>query len=166
MGEDVKGNCGWNKDMAMPLREKIRADLKQAMLNKENAARDTLRQIMSEYPKLTVPITLESGKKTTRLKKPEEISDDDVLGIIRGLVKSEKTVLELKNEETSAYLAMLELYLPKMVTKEEIMAWIEENIDISQFKSPMQAMGPIMKHFGQQADGSMVKSLLQEMIGS
>lgn len=166
MDDDHKVNYGWNQDMAMPLQEKIRADLKQAMLNRDNGARDTLRQIMSEYPRLTVPLTLESGKKTTRTKRPEEITDDDVLGIIRGLVKSEKTVLELKQEGTSEYLAMLERYLPTMAAREDVLAWMESNIDLGQFKSPMQAMGLIMKHFGKQADGSMVKALLQEMAGA
>ena len=42
------------------------------------------------------------------------------------------------------------------------MAWIDENIDVAEYKSPMQAMGTIMKHFGKLADGNMVKGLLQE----
>jgi len=121
---------------------------------------------MGEYPKLTVPITLESGKKTFRVKKPEEITDDDLLGVIRGLVKSEKSVLELQNKKSSSYLELLELYLPKMITREEVKDWIKENIDFSQFNSPMQAMGTIMKHFGKLADGNMVKGLLQEMSSS
>jgi hypothetical protein len=51
-----------------------------------------------------------------------------------------------------------------MASREEIEAWIEQNIDFTQFKSPMQAMGPIMAHFGKQADGSQVKQILQEML--
>jgi hypothetical protein len=117
---------------------------------------------MAEFPKLTVPITLESGKKTTRLKKPEEITNDDIIGVIQGLVKSEQTVLEAKKEETSEYLQILESYLPKMATREEIVAWIKENIDFSQYKNKMQAMGTIMKHFGKTADGKMVNQILQE----
>ena len=117
----------------------------------------------SEYPKLTVPLTLESGKKSFRLKKGEEITDDDILGIIGGLVKSEKTVLELTKKETSAYLEILSTYLPQMVGREEIEAWIKENIDFSQYKNSMQAMGTVMKHFGKLADGSVVKEILGEI---
>ena len=95
---------GWNQAMGMSLYDKIRLDLKNGVLHKQNDIRDGLRVIMGEFPKLTVPITLESGKKTFRVKKPEEITDDDLLGIIRGLVKSEKTVLELQKKETSPYL--------------------------------------------------------------
>jgi hypothetical protein len=53
-----------------------------------------------------------------------------------------------------------------MVTREEVEDWIKENVDFSQFNSPMQAMGTIMKHFGKLADGNMVKGVLQEMSSS
>jgi uncharacterized protein YqeY len=154
---------GWNQDMDISLHDKIRLDLKNSMLQKQNDIRDALRVIMGEFPKLTVPITLESGKKTFRVKKPEEITDDDLLGIMGGLAKSEKTVLELQKKESSPYLRVLASYLPKMVGSEEVMTWINENIELAEYKSPMQAMGTIMKHFGKLADGNMVKGLLQEL---
>jgi uncharacterized protein len=159
---EQKQEFGWSQDMGISLHDKVKLDLKNAMLQKHNDIRDAIRVLMGEYPKLTVPITLESGKKTFRVKKPEEITDDDLLGIIRGLVKSEKSVLELKKLESSPYLEVLESYLPKMADRDEILAWINGNIDFAEFKSPMQAMGPIMKHFGKLADGNMVKELLQE----
>ena len=156
-------NYGWDKDMQMPLIKKIKEDLKRAMLGRDNQVRDTIRIVMGEYPSLTVPIELKSGKKTTRVKKPEEITNDDLLGIIRKLVKSEKTVLEIQKKDSSEYLIILETYLPKMATKEEIAAWINENIDFSEYKNSMQAMGTIMKHFGKLADGNLVKQILQEL---
>jgi hypothetical protein len=154
---------GWNQEMPLTLLEKVKQDLKTAMLSKNEEARNTMRQIMAEFPKLTVPLTLESGKKSSRLKKPEEISNDDIIGIINGLVKSEQTVLEIKKEATSEYLELLQLYLPKMVSREEILAWIKKNIDFSQYKNKMQAMGIIMKHFGKTADGKQVNQILQEI---
>jgi uncharacterized protein YqeY len=159
---------GWDPALDVSLPEKIKQDLKRSLKNKDHAVRDALRQIMSEFPNLTVPVKvhLEDGavKDTTRPKRPEEITDDEVVGIIQKLVKSEKSVLQAKREKTSAYLQTLERYLPRMASRKEIEAWIEQNIDFSQFKSPMQAMGPIMKHFGKQADGSQVKQILQEML--
>ena len=114
-------------------------------------------------PGISLPDKLESGKKSFRLKKGEEITDDDILGIIRGLVKSEKTVLELTKKESSEYLEILSTYLPQMTGREEIEAWIKANVDFSQFKSPMQAMGTVMKHFGKLADGNIVKEILGGM---
>ena len=160
---EQKQEFGWSQDMGISLHDKVKLDLKNAMLQKRNEVRDAIRVLMGEYPKLTVPITLESGKKTFRVKKAEEITDDDLLGIIRGLVKSEKTVLELQKKERSPYLEVLESYLPRMAGRDEVLAWIKENIDFKEYKTPMQAMAPIMKHFGKLAEGSMVKELLQEL---
>jgi hypothetical protein len=156
---------GWSDDSDVTLLAKLRSDLKTAMLRRDSGVKDTIRQVISEFPKLTVPLVLESGKKTTRLKKDDEITNDDIVDIIRGLVKSERTVLELKKEETSEYLETLELYLPKMAERDTVKAWIMENVDFTAVKSPMQAMGPIMKHFGKTADGNMVKDILQEIAG-
>ena len=163
MAEKQQVEFGWNQDMDISLHDKIKLDLRNSMLQKKNDIRDAIRVIMGEYPKLTVPITLQSGKKTSRVKKPEEITDDDLLGIIRGLAKSEKSVLELQQKESSPYLKVVESYLPKMVSSDEVKTWINENIDFAEYKSPMQAMGTIMKHFGKLADGNMVKGLLQEL---
>ena len=153
---------GWSQDMNISLHDKLRTDLKSAMLNKDQEVRTTLRMIISEFPKLTVPITLESGKKSTRLKKPEEITDDDVIGIIKGLTKSEQTVLEITGQTASDYLEILQSYLPQMIDREAITIWISENIDFSQYKNRMQAMGSVMKHFGKLADGKIVNQILKE----
>jgi hypothetical protein len=73
MTETKTGNYGWSQEMSTALFDKLKADLKHSMLNKDVQARSAIRQIMAEFPRLTVPITLESGKKTTRPKKSEEI---------------------------------------------------------------------------------------------
>ena len=162
MNTDTKEGYGWSQNMPVSLHDKLKNDLKKAMLQSDPEVRNTMRLIMAEFPKLTVPLTLESGKKTTRPKKPEEITDDDILGIIKGLVKSEQSVLEFKKKETSEYLEILHSYLPKTASPEEIVAWIKENIDFSQYKNKMQAMGTIMKHFGKHADGKQVNQILKE----
>lgn len=162
MRETQTQTYGWNPEMDMPLLAKLKNDLKQAMLEKDVAARSAIRQIMAEFPRLTVPITLESGKKSTRLKTSAEITNDDIVGIIQGLAKSERMVLAAKKEEASDYLSILQLYLPRMAGREEIIAWIKENIDFSEYKNKMQAMGAIMKQFGKQADGKMVNEILQK----
>ena len=158
-----KAQYGWDDSMEMSLYDKIRQDMKTAMMNKDTAVRDTMRLIIGAYPNLTVAITLESGKKSTRVKTPEEITNDDILDIIRKFVKSEKTVLDLKKETTSDYLELLNAYLPGMATPDEIKQWIADNVDMSKFKSPMQAMGTVMKHYGKLADGRVVQEILKGM---
>ena len=158
---EIKNAYGWNPDMHLPLQMKLKEDLKQAMRAKDEAGRNTIRQVMSEFFKLTVPVTLEGGKKSTRPKSAEEITNDDIIGIIQGLVKSEHIMLDAKQEATSDYLQILETYLPRQVAREEIVDWVRGNIDFSQFKNKMQAMGVIMKHFGKTADGKLVNDILK-----
>jgi len=153
---------GWNPDMPMPLQEKLKEDLKLALRSRHDVLKNAIRQVMSEFFKLTVPVVLEGGKKSTRPKKSEEITNDDIIGIIQGLIKSEHIVLEAKKETASEYLQILEAYLPRQVSPEEIIAWTKANIDFGRFKNKMQAMGVIMKHFGKTADGKLVNQILKD----
>lgn len=157
---------GWNEAMGIPLLTKLRSDLKSAMLGRNETVKGAIRIIISEFPtRITLPITLESGKKSSRPKRDDEITNDEIITVIIGLCKSERQTLEFTKQATSDYLQVLESYLPKMATEEEIMDWAKKNIDLSQFKSPMQAMGTIMKHFGKTADGNVVKKVLASLAG-
>jgi hypothetical protein len=90
-------------------------------------------------------------------------SDDEIVSILKKLIKSEKEMLEKSSRgETSAFIDIIEAYLPAMAGEEEIRQWIASNIDFSAYKNKMQAMGPIMVHFGSSADGNLVKQVLQE----
>jgi hypothetical protein len=71
-------------------------------------------------------------------------------------------VLDAKKETSSEYLRILESYLPRQASREEIAAWIAANIDFGRYKNRMQAMGDIMKHFGKAADGKLVNQILKE----
>lgn len=159
---DATPSYGWNPDMPMPLQDKLKEDLKLAMRTRHDTLKNTIRQIMAEFFKLTVPVVLEGGKKSTRPKKPDEITSDDIIGIIQGLIKSEHILLDAKKESTSEYLRILETYLPRQVSREEIVAWIKTHIDFGQYKNKMQAMGAIMKHFGKTADGKLVNQILKD----
>jgi len=131
----------------MTLQELIKADLKTAMKARDEDKKSTLRVILGEFSR--------SDKK--------ELSDDEVIKVLQKLIKSEKEVLEKKEEASSPFIEIIATYLPQMATDDEILAWIEENVDFTQFKNKMQAMGPIMKHFGALADGNRVKELLQNL---
>ena len=161
MGIALPTGVGWNAGYGVRLHDKLRADLKLAMVQKCEPLKTAVRQILAEFPKLTVPLILESGKKSSRPKKPEEISDEDVISVIQGLVKSEKATLELQKQTSSDYLTILETYLPQQAGQAEIEAWIRDNVDFAGFKNKMQAVGVVMKHFGKLADGNLVKQIIQ-----
>ena len=78
---------------------------------------------------------------------------------IKKIVNSKLT--ELGDTLTSPEIRAAQSYLPKQATEEEIREWIKNNIDFSQFKNKMQAMGPIMNQF-KGSDGNFVKNILKE----
>ena len=63
---------------------------------------------------------------------------------------------------SSAFITIAEAYLPQPAGEEEIRTWISANINFDDFNNKMQAMKPIMQHFGGDADGNMVKKILSE----
>ena len=132
----------------MNIQKQIKQDLSAAIKAKDNQRKDTLRVIMGEFGRL--------DKK--------ELSNDEAVKILKKLIKSEKELLDRKGDETdSEFIRIIETYLPKMASEKEIIRWIEQNIDFSEFKNKMQAMGIIMKHFGATADGNEVKRILQNV---
>ena len=131
----------------MSLQEKIKAELKVSMKARDVARTGAIRILIGEFQ-----------------RQPEkELSDEQVIAIIKKLIKSERELLAASGEEKSDYISVLEEYLPRQVSEEEIREWVSENIDFSSYKNKMQAMRPIMAHFGSGADGNSVKRILQEM---
>lgn len=132
----------------MTLQEQIKKDLMSAMKARDDVKKSTLRVVMGEFGRLS----------------RKEISDDDVVKVLKKLVKAEKETMEKSNDTgDSEYIDLIERYLPQTASEEDVRTWIKENIDLSQFKNKMQAMKPIMANFGSAADGNTVKKILQEM---
>lgn len=132
----------------MALRDRIKQDLTAAIKARDTARKDGIRVIMGEFAR--------ADRK--------DLPDDQVIQILKKLMKSEREVMARQGDpRPSDFHRLLEGYLPQMATEAEIASWIEENIDFSQLKNKMQAMGPIMKHFGAAADGNRVKAVLQKM---
>ena len=130
------------------LQEQIKKDLAAAMKAKDEEKKSILRVIMGEF-----------GRQANK-----SLPDNEVVGIIKKLIKSEKEVLAQSGKaETNRFIEVAEAYLPKMADENDIKAWIAANVDFAQFKNKMQAMKPIMAHFGAAADGNLVKQILQQM---
>lgn len=133
----------------MSLQEQISAELKTAMKSRDRVRTDAVRVLIGEFQ-----------------RQPEkELTDQQVAGIIRKLIKSEKELLAASGSEDSGFIEVLEGYLPQQAGEDEIRKWIAENIDFSDFNNTMQAMKPIMAHFAGNADGNTVKKILQMFDG-
>lgn len=145
--EDLEAECERRKRASMTLQEKIKADMVSAMKAKEIFKRDTLKLVISEMQRQPV----------------KELEDHTVVKIITSMVKSEKENLARRDYAESEYTQLLETYLPKQVSEKDILEWIIDNINFSEFKNKMQAMKPIMAHFGTSTDGNVVKNILSKI---
>jgi uncharacterized protein len=131
----------------MTLQEKIQAELKVSIKAKDTARTGAVRILIGEFQRQAEKV----------------LADDQVIAIIKKLIKSEKELLASAKQETSDFLTIMESYLPRQASRQEIINWITANIDFSTFGSRMQAMKPIMAHFGSTTDGNTVKDILQNM---
>lgn len=110
------------------MKERIDADIKAAMLSRNTVAREILKFIKSEIQRK------EGGLIT--------LSDTDIQKLMRNQIESLKlTPSDTSNEE----IAVLESYLPKMMTEEEIRNVIEGLM----IRSDVQItnLGDVMKYF-------------------
>lgn len=101
------------------------------------------------------------NEKESQLYTSNHITASDAKGIspsdLKKLVKNK--IEELGDLLTSPSINIAEEYLPKAPTEEDILNYIKKNIDLSELKNKMQAMGPIMKAFPG-CDGNIVKNIL------
>jgi uncharacterized protein YqeY len=116
---------------------------------------------------------LKMVKADIQRERYKDVPDNIVIKIIKKYIGSAEEMLVYLNKDSDIDRAMYEDeekmvkflsgYVPKMASAEEIKKWIEENVDFSQYKNKMQAMKPIMAHFGVSADGNVVKDIIMNM---
>ncbi len=74
--------------------------------------------------------------------------------------------LRVTAEETGNQfdLEFLDRFLPKEMSEEEIEAWVRANIDFSQFKAPLAAIGVVTKALGPAAPGDKVRKVIERVV--
>ncbi len=147
----------------MALMEKIMQDMKEAMKAKEKERLSTIRMLVSEIKKRQI----DSGK---------EFDDNDILGVIKSMVKSREDSVKAYKEGGREDLAekeereveVLKSYLPKQLSEEEIAKIVEEAIKESGAQT-VRDMGKVMKivmgKYGSQVDGKTVNKIVKEKLG-
>jgi uncharacterized protein YqeY len=91
----------------------------------------------------------------------DNLSDAEVMKILTKTVKSLKETITLSNDEKSKLeLAIVEVYLPTQMSKEEVTAKVTELVN-----SGITQIGAIMKEFATlPADKKMVSESIKEVI--
>lgn len=143
------------------MNNKIAEDLKLAMKSGDKFKLSVLRMLKSA-------LQLES------ISKKHELSDDEVLSVIKKQVKTRKDSIEEfkkygKDEEVAKLeqeIEILNAYLPEEMTEEEIIKVIDEVFNDLRPTS-MKEMGMVMKELNTKitnADMSLVSKLVKERL--
>lgn len=155
------------KTNKMIISEKIRAELKEAMIAKDTTKMMTLRGLLSGFTNELVAVG----------KKPQDtITDDEALAVIKRAVKQRRdAILQFTNggrtdlaDSEKAELAILEIYLPAQMSREEIQKIIEAKkaelgIDTTDKTKAGILMSTCMKELKGKADGGDVKAVVDAM---
>ena len=149
----------------MNLEQKIMTELKTAMLAKDEAGLRSLRAIKAA---IIVAKTAEGAKG--------EISADEEMKLLQKLVKSRKDSLEIFQQQNRPELArkeeeeeitIIEKFLPKQMSADEVKAELTKIIAEVGASSPAdmgKVMGVATKHLAGKADGKTVSLLVKEML--
>ncbi|MFN8166237.1 MAG: GatB/YqeY domain-containing protein [Bacteroidia bacterium] len=148
----------------MSLEEKINTDLKAAMLSKNDAALRGLRAVKSA---LLLAKTSGGGA----------ITADDEIKLLQKLVKQRKESVEIYKQQNREDLAtseveeieIIEKYLPKMMSEEEVRAAVKDFVAQSGAKGPAdmgKVMGLASKGLAGKADNRLVSQIVKEILSA
>ena len=144
------------------LEEKINADIKQAMLNKEKDVLESLRAIKAAL------LLLKTGK--------DEVNDAAELATLQKLVKQRKEAADIFTQQNRQDLAdaelfqasIIERYLPKQLSKEEIESAVKAiiaELGATSAKDMGRVMGTVSKKFAGTADNKVVAEIVKNLLG-
>ena len=146
----------------MTLKEKLLADMKEALRAKDSLRLNTIRSVISAI-------------KNQEIDLHKELQDEEVLPLITREVKKRKEAaslfeqggrLDLMEKEKQEH-AILQTYLPEQISEEDLRKRIQEVITETEAQG-MKDFGKIMKvlvpEFKGKADNGLIKDLAGEYL--
>jgi uncharacterized protein len=146
----------------MEMKARIQADMANAMRAGDAEKRNALRMLLAAI-------------KQVEVDERRALSDADVVSVLTRQVKqlresvadAEKSGRNALATQVQAELAIIESYLPQMISREEVRARAEEIIDQLGARDPKamgQVMGRLMPELKGQADGRVVTEVVRELL--
>ena len=146
----------------MKLFEKIQSDMYQAMKSKDTIKSKTLRVVLAKL-------------KDKKIEKRDDLSEVEELKVLQTLAKQRKeSITMFRNggrddlvELESKELQIIEQYLPKMMTDEEIKKIVKNSIEETEAQSLAdvgKVMPVIMKKGAGKIDGKKAQLFLRELL--
>ena len=148
----------------MSLKERITGDMTAAMKAKDAARLSTLRMVKASV-------------QNREIEKGGELSDEELTKALQSLVKQRRDSVEQYEkagraelaEKERAEIAVIEEYLPRAATREEVERAVAEAVAETGATS-LKEMGAVMKAAlarlaGRNADGKMVSEAVKARLG-
>ena len=148
----------------MALEQQVQEDIKKAMKAKDTVAMNATRAIKGQ---ILLFKTSEGGSR--------EVTDGDILNMIRKLVKQRREAAEqytaagrqelADNELAEA--AVLEKYLPRQLSAEEVRAKVQEiiaQVGATSIKDMGKVMGAANKALAGLSDGRTISAIVKELL--
>ncbi len=146
----------------MTLKEQILNDIKEAMKQKDDFKRDTLR-------------TLNAAFKQVEVDERIELDDERILKIITSEIKKRKDAIELYfkggredlAQKEQEEITLFESYLPQQLSDEELQMALKEliaNLGVSSLKDQGLVMKEAKAKFGARVDGKRLNVTLRELL--
>ncbi|EKD49246.1 MAG: hypothetical protein ACD_63C00210G0004 [uncultured bacterium] len=146
----------------MSLKEKIESDFKKALKEKDGKTLDVLRMVKASMRNKEIENKVDIDEKGVLQVISKEVKqrNDSISQFEKGgrndLVSKEKKEVEV-----------LQKYLPKQLSKEEIAEIVDKTIldtKASGFKDIGRVMGKVMSKVKGRADGTLVQNIVKEKL--
>jgi uncharacterized protein YqeY len=145
------------------LKKKVTDDIKQAMKSGDTVRRDTLRMLIASI-------------NNAEIAKQADLEESDILGVISKEVKRHQESIEAFKKgnradlvaKEEAELAILEGYLPKQMSREEVIAAAKEVMAAVGASGPGdkgKVMKELMPKLKGRADGKEINEVVTGLLG-
>ncbi|MBX9768107.1 MAG: GatB/YqeY domain-containing protein [Bdellovibrionales bacterium] len=143
----------------MAIRDQVTNDIKDAMRAKDQFKLDAIRMLQSAIKYKEVEL------------RPNPMGDDDVIAVVRKLVKQRQESIEQFNaagrkelaEKEEKELAILQHYLPAQMSREDLEKIVVEAIKTTGATGAKQ-MGLVMKEVNAKAAGRADNKMVSEIV--
>ncbi len=91
-----------------------------------------------------------------RIDTKKFVDDQRVTNLLK------KMIVDAETTNDSSLGVVLQPFLPTEMSREDIIGWIKENVDFSNLKNKMMAVGIAKKALGTNADGKLISQVVRE----